>query len=281
MSPQVWLITGTSSGFGTEFVKAAIARGDKVIATARNIDRIAHLKDIGAAIMQLDVTAPQDELDRKANEAISTYGRIDVLVNNAGYTQFGTVEESTHDEWFAQFNTNVFGALNTTRSFLPHMRSNKSGTIVFIGSMIAWDGLPAVGPYCASKAAIHYAVESLSREVSPFGIRALLVEPGTFRTDLLAETNRKMAQSKFDDYNDLREAVERGFADLNGNQTGDTVKGVSRIIDIVKGENGTAGKDWPYQLPIGSDAVAFIRKKCEDTLRELDLWEGIAQSTDF
>jgi len=95
MSPQVWLITGTSSGFGTEFVKAAIARGDKVIATARNIDRIAHLKDIGAAIMQLDVTAPQDELDRKANEAISTYGRIDVLVNNAGYTQFGTVEEST------------------------------------------------------------------------------------------------------------------------------------------------------------------------------------------
>lgn len=95
MSPQVWLITGTSSGFGTEFVKAAIARGDKVIATARNIDRIAHLKDIGAAITQLDVTAPQDELDRKANEAISTYGRIDVLVNNAGYTQFGTVEEST------------------------------------------------------------------------------------------------------------------------------------------------------------------------------------------
>lgn len=125
------------------------------------------------------------------------------------------------------------------------------------------------------------AVESLSREVSPFGIRALLVEPGTFRTDLLAETNRKTAQSKFDDYNDLREAVERGFADLNGNQTGDTVKGVSRIIDIVKGENGTAGKDWPYQLPIGSDAVAVIRKKCEDTLRELDLWEGIAQSTDF
>jgi NADP-dependent 3-hydroxy acid dehydrogenase YdfG len=94
MSSQVWLITGTSSGFGTEFVKAAIAQGDKVIATARNVDRIAHLKDIGAETMQLDVTASQEELNRKADEAISTYGRIDVLVNNAGYTQFGTVEES-------------------------------------------------------------------------------------------------------------------------------------------------------------------------------------------
>jgi NADP-dependent 3-hydroxy acid dehydrogenase YdfG len=94
MSSQVWLITGTSSGFGTEFVKAAIARGDKVIATARNVDRITHLKDIGAETMQLDVTASQEELNRKADEAISTYGMIDVLVNNAGYTQFGTVEES-------------------------------------------------------------------------------------------------------------------------------------------------------------------------------------------
>lgn len=94
MSPQVWLVTGTSSGLGTEFVKAAIARGDKVIATARNADKIAHLKDIGAVTMQLDVTAPQGELNRKAQEAISVYGKIDVVVNNAGYTQFGTVEET-------------------------------------------------------------------------------------------------------------------------------------------------------------------------------------------
>lgn len=94
MSAQVWFITGTSSGFGAEFVKAALARGDKVIATARNEERIAHLKDLGAATMQLDVTAPQEELNRKANEAISVYGRIDVLVNNAGYTQFGMTEET-------------------------------------------------------------------------------------------------------------------------------------------------------------------------------------------
>jgi NAD(P)-dependent dehydrogenase (short-subunit alcohol dehydrogenase family) len=94
MSPQVWLITGTSSGFGAEFVKQVIARGDKVIATARNVDRISHMRDIGAATLQLDVTAPQGELNRKADEAISIYGRVDILVNNAGYTQFGIFEES-------------------------------------------------------------------------------------------------------------------------------------------------------------------------------------------
>jgi NAD(P)-dependent dehydrogenase (short-subunit alcohol dehydrogenase family) len=94
MSPQVWLITGTSSGFGAELVKEVIARGDKVIATARNVKRISHMRDIGAAILQLDVTASQDELNRKAEEAISIYGRIDILVNNAGYTQFGIVEET-------------------------------------------------------------------------------------------------------------------------------------------------------------------------------------------
>ncbi|KAJ5128685.1 hypothetical protein N7448_002402 [Penicillium atrosanguineum] len=299
MSPQVWLITGTSSGFGAEFVKSAIARGDKVIATARNVEKINHLKDIGAATMQLDVTASQAELDRKANEAISMYGRIDVLVNNAGYTQFGTIEESSHEEWFTQFNTNVFGTLNTTRSFLPHFRSNKSGAIVFIGSMVAWDGVPIVGAYCASKAALHCtypledmseipantvadSVESLQKEVGPLGIKTLLVEPGTFRTDLLAATNRKSAQSKYAiaDYKALTEAVENGFASLDGNQIGDPVKGVALIIDLVKGKNVAAGKEWPSQLPIGSDAVGVIRKKCEETLRELEQWEELAKSTD-
>lgn len=173
---QVWLITGTSSGLGHELARAVLGRGDKVIATARQLDRISSLKDLGAATLQLDVTAPQEELNRRAEEAIAIYGRIDVLVNNAGYVQFGTIEEtrydmshfpyvsssdlksiplSSHDQWFKQFNTNVFGTLNTTRSFLPHMRRRKSGVIVFIGSMVAWDGAPTVGAYASSKAAIH------------------------------------------------------------------------------------------------------------------------------
>ncbi|KAJ5135626.1 uncharacterized protein N7515_004904 [Penicillium bovifimosum] len=281
MSPRVWLVTGTSSGLGTELVKAVLARGDNVIATARNADRIAHLKKIGAATMQLDITVSQSELDRKAEEAIAVYGRVDVLVNNAGYTQFGTVEESSHDEWYAQFNTNVFGTLNTTRSFLPHMRARKAGTIVFIGSMVAWDGAPTVGPYCASKAAIHYASESLSRELAPIGIKTLLVEPGTFRTGLLSEQNKKSAVTKFDDYKALNESFEGIFNELNGNQAGDARKGVERIVDVVKGENGAAEKEWPAELVIGSDAVDTIRKKCEDTLRLLAEWEEVSRSTDL
>ncbi|KAJ5804868.1 hypothetical protein N7474_010755 [Penicillium riverlandense] len=281
MSPRVWLITGTSSGLGTELVKAVLARGDNVIATARNADRIAHLKDIGAATMQLDVTVSQSELDRKAEEAIEVYGRVDVLVNNAGYTQFGTVEETTHDDWYAQFNTNVFGTLNTTRSFLPHMRAEKAGTVVFIGSMVAWDGAPTVGPYCASKAAIHYAAESLSREVAPLGIKTLLVEPGTFRTELLSQQNKKSGVTKFDDYKALNESFESIFRNLNGNQAGDARKGVERIVDVVKGENDAAEKEWPMELVIGSDAVAGIRKKCEDTLRLLAEWEEVSKSTDL
>ncbi|KAJ5096111.1 hypothetical protein NUU61_005467 [Penicillium alfredii] len=281
MAPQVWLVIGTSSGLGAEFVHAAVARGDKVIATARNVDRIAHLKDIGAAVMQLDVAASKDELDLKAEEAIAIYGTIDVLVNNAGYTQFGTVEESSNDEWFKQFNTNVFGTLNTTRSFLPHLRSKKAGTIVFIGSMVAWDGVPTVGTYCASKAAIHYAVESLSKELSPIGIKTLLVEPGTFRTELLNEPNCKSARTKFEDYRALTETVSSGFRTLNGTQIGDARKGAERVIDVVKGQNGTAGKEWPMSLLVGSDAVAVIRKKCEDTLRQVAEWEDFSKSTDL
>ncbi|KAJ5579970.1 uncharacterized protein N7459_005955 [Penicillium hispanicum] len=277
---QVWLITGTSSGLGMEFVKAVLDRGDKVIATARNVDRIAHFKDLGATTMQLDVTAPQDELDRKAQEAIATYGKIDVLVNNAGYVHFGVVEEASHDQWQTQFNTNVFGTLNTTRSFLPHMRSKKAGTIVFIGSMVAWDGVPTVGVYCASKAAIHYAVESLSRELAPIGLKTLLVEPGTFRTDFLLETNKKTAPSKFEDYREISETLKGQFDSLHGNQAGDARRGVERVIDVVKGENGAAGKEWPASLALGTDAVATIRKKCEDTLRQLSEWEQLSTSTD-
>ncbi|KAJ5891746.1 uncharacterized protein N7473_007974 [Penicillium subrubescens] len=281
MSPQVWLITGTSSGFGAELVKEVIARGDKVIATARNVKRISHMRDIGAAILQLDVTASQDELNRKAEEAISIYGRIDILVNNAGYTQFGIVEETSHDQWFSQFNTNVFGTLNTTRAFLPHMRSNKAGIVVFIGSMAAWDGLPAGGAYCASKAAIHYAAESLSKELEPIGIRTLLVEPGVFRTELLNQPSSSRAISKVGDYRAISEAVAKKFDDFNGNQPGDTVKGVQRIVDVVKGESDACGKPWPSSLPLGSDAVSLIRKKCENTLRDLEAWEDFAKSTDI
>ncbi|KAJ5156752.1 hypothetical protein N7492_009555 [Penicillium capsulatum] len=280
MPSQVWLVTGTSSGLGNEFVRAAVARGDKVIATARNADKIAHLKELGVVTMQLDVTAPQDELDRKAEEAIAAYGRIDVLVNNAGYLQIGTVEESSHDVWFNQFNTNLFGTLNVTRSFLPHLRANRSGTIVFIGSKGAWESIPTVGTYCASKAAIHSAAQSLSAEIAPFGIKTLLVEPGTVRTEVFSQQNMKTVPMKYEDYRGALGTLTGVFDGVYGNELGDARRSVENILNVVKGENGTAGKEWPSSLLLGSDAVEVIRKKCQDVLRQVDEWEALSKSTD-
>jgi hypothetical protein len=125
------------------------------------------------------------------------------------------------------------------------------------------------------------AVESLSKEIAPIGIKTLLVEPGTFRTDLLTQQNSKSAATKFEDYKALTESLTSLFNSLNGNQAGDPQKGVECVIDVVKGEKGTAGKEWPCQLPLGSDAVAAIRKKCEDTLLQLKAWEEISSKTDI
>ncbi|KAL3461783.1 hypothetical protein BJX64DRAFT_299965 [Aspergillus heterothallicus] len=276
----VWLITGTSSGFGSEFVKQALARGDKVIATARNTDKISHLRDLGAQVLELDVTSPQSELNARAAVAVAVFGRVDVLVNNAAFTQFGFLEDMSENDYVKQFNTNVFGTINTTRAFLPHFRSRKSGTIVNIGSMSAWETYPGVGAYSASKAALRYATDALDQEVSTIGIRTLLVEPGQFRTELLSAQNSMFAESSVPEYQDVAQATFKAFRDVHGKQRGDPVKGVGRVIDLVRGENGAAGREWPKELALGPDAVAVIRKKCEETLKTLAEWEEFSRGTD-
>jgi NADP-dependent 3-hydroxy acid dehydrogenase YdfG len=152
--PLTWFITGTSSGFGELFVKQILARGDRVIATARNLSKIQHLKEAGASILELDVTAPQSVLDAKAKEAIAIYGGIDVLINNAGYMALGTLEDVAHEKWVEQYNTNVFGAINVTKAFMPHFREKKTGIVVFVGSVVGWYGDAVIGPYSSSKFAL-------------------------------------------------------------------------------------------------------------------------------
>src|SRR5271169_664807 len=155
MSQQrVWLVTGANSGFGAEFVHQILARGDKVIATGRNPAKLAVLSDTKAHLLKLDVTSPLQELQAIAKEAASVYGRIDVLVNNAGYIEMGTIEETTPERTFQQFNTNVFGLLNVTRAVLPYMRERRSGAVVNIGSIGGWGGIAGAGLYCATKAVV-------------------------------------------------------------------------------------------------------------------------------
>lgn len=176
--PQLtWLVTGCSSGIGESFVPAIIARGDRVIATARNAtQRLQHAKDAGAAILDLDITATRAEHDAKVQEAIGIYGTLDVLVNNAGYIEASLIEEArytdvgtrrlcidltanighlfSYDRLIAQFNTNLFGTLAVTHSVMPHFREKKAGIIAFIGSVGGWAGDPGAGPYCGTKFAL-------------------------------------------------------------------------------------------------------------------------------
>ncbi|KAL5043575.1 hypothetical protein BDW71DRAFT_117656 [Aspergillus fruticulosus] len=281
--PLIWLITGTSSGFGREFVAQLLSRGDKVIATARSLSRIADLGQLGPDVvtLELDVTASQKELNDKAEEAIQAFGKVDVLVNNAGFVKFGFLEDLSGDDYMKQFATNVFGPINVTRAFLPHFRSRRAGTIVNIGSMSAWETYPGVGSYSASKAALRYVTEAVAQELAPTGIKTLLVEPGQFRTELLGPSNSMFVETEIPEYKDAANASFGAFRSAHGRQRGDPVKGVARIIDVVKREGEAAGREWPEELILGPDAVGAIKRKCEGTLRLLSEWEGISTSTDI
>ncbi|KAL4749477.1 hypothetical protein BDW72DRAFT_178127 [Aspergillus terricola var. indicus] len=280
--PLVWLITGTSSGFGREFVAQLLSRGDKVIATARTLSRISDLEQLGPDVvtLELDVTASQKLLNEKAAESIRAFGKVDVLVNNAGFVKFGFLEDLSEDDYMKQFTTNVFGPINVTRAFLPHFRSQKSGIVVNIGSMSAWETYPGVGVYSASKAALRYATEALAQEVAPAGIKTLLVEPGQFRTELLGPSNSIFVETEIPEYQDAANASFGAFRSAHGKQRGDPVKAVARIVDVVKGEGEAAGRGWSGELVLGPDAVGVIRKKCDGVLRLLSDWEGLSSPTD-
>ncbi|KAG0645473.1 putative oxidoreductase [Hyphodiscus hymeniophilus] len=281
MTQLVWFVTGCSSGFGEAFVHSILARGDKIIATARNDSKLDTLRAVGAQILQLDITASQEQLDSCIKDALAIYGHIDVLVNNAGYLDLGTLEEMKHDRWLAQLATNLFGTINVTRSLMPHFRERKSGVVVFIGSMAGWKGEAVAGAYCSSKAALEVVVESFQAETESFGIKSLIVEPGMFRTAVLSPNNVKSVDSKFQEYKALSDAVIGGTKGYSSQQQGDPHKAVEVIIDIVKQEGKAAGKGIPPKLALGADAVAQMRNKCTEVLKLLNDWEQISSSTEF
>ncbi|KAK0124111.1 hypothetical protein ONS95_009094 [Cadophora gregata] len=281
MASLTWFITGCSSGFGEQFVRSILARGDKVIATARRLGSIAHLKEAGAAVLQLDITDHQANIDAVLAEALKIYGGIDVLVNNAGYISIGTWEELRYEDFLAQFDTNVFGTIKATRAILPHFRQRHAGTVVFIGSLSGWVGHPGCGAYAGSKFALEGMVESLQQEVSPFGIRTLLMEPGRFRTQLLSSQNMKTVQSAISDYSQLSSARISGLEGEDRKQPGDPVKFVEYVLDLVRGEGVAEGREVPSRLPLGKDVFDDVKRKCEETLRLLEEWKEIIRGTDL
>ncbi|KAL9623608.1 MAG: hypothetical protein Q9160_002064 [Pyrenula sp. 1 TL-2023] len=282
MVQLVWLITGCSSGFGEQFVSDVLERGDRVIATARNgVSRLQHLADIGAATLELDVTSSQTDLNVGIEKACGIYGRIEVLVNNAGYVSVGTVEESTYEYLLNQFNTNLFGALNVTRAVLPLFRKQRSGFVVFISSPSGWEGLPGAGAYTGTKFALEGMYECLKSEVAPFAIQSIIFELGHFRTPIMSPGRLKFCSQTVEDYTEMTKGFASLLSGFDMSQPGDPKKAVKIMVDMVKGKGVAAEKTMPARLPLGSDVLEVVRRKCRDTLAICDEWEKVIVSTNF
>ena len=268
---KTWFITRASRGFGALIMEAALAR-DAVVATARDPSSIADHPRL--LKLPLDVTNEGQARDAAAR-AIEKFGRIDVLVNNAGYGLLGAVEEASAIEVERVFATNVFGLLNVTRAVLPYMRSRRFGHIVNMSSIGGYASPPGWGVYCATKFAVEGISEALSIELAPLGIHATVVEPGYFRTDFLSAQSLSSTAARLDDYADTVGKMRTFAAAVNHQQPGDPQRLAQAIVQLA------AAHKPPTRLALGSDTVARIEEKHRDVERELDLWRAVSLSTDF
>ncbi|KIJ62302.1 hypothetical protein HYDPIDRAFT_176618 [Hydnomerulius pinastri MD-312] len=280
-SPRVWLITGTSSGFGRRLVTAALARGDRVIATARSIEKIQDLpKSPDLHLLQLDITSSPETIKAVVDDGARKWGTIDVLVNNAGIGFPGLLEEGGIDKMIAQYNVSVFGPLNVTNATLPYMRKQKTGTVVIVGSRCAWRPEIRVRFYGSSKAAVQTMGETLAVELAPLNIRVLIVEPGSFRTEGIY-VNPFDISNPIADYEEQRADSLVTYNAADGKQPGDPVKAMNAVVDVVRGEGVAAGREWPLYLVLGKDAERDIRNKCARMIRHLDEWGDVVRGVDL
>lgn len=269
---KVWFITGSSTGFGRELAEQALARGYSVAATARDTDTIADLVEKypdAARAFRLDVT-DSTEIETAVANAVKEFGTIDILVNNAGYGLGGGIEEPSLEQIRRQYETNVFGVINTMRAVLPLMRSQKSGHILNISSVVGFRSLPSAGYYSSTKFALEALSESLAQEIAHLGIKVTIVEPGGFRTDF-AGRSFVQPSKRIDDYV-TSERIDN-ISDWHGLQPGDPEKGVRAIIDMVE------TKEPPLRLPLGEDAVTAMEEKLDAVRKNIDEWRDVAVNT--
>lgn len=273
---KTWLITGASRGFGALIAARALARGDNVVATARNpvavMDRLGSHPNLLA--VALDVTS-EEQANAAAARAIERFSRIDVLLNNAGFGLLGAVEEATSAEIEALYRTNVFGLLAVTRAALPYMRKQRSGRILNISSIGGYRSAAGFGVYCSTKFAVEGLSEALGAELAPLGIHVTVVEPGYFRTDFLDATSLTVSATSIPDYNETAGRVRTVAASLNHGQLGDPGKLAKVLVDFVDVDNP------PVRLPLGSDTVAAIEAKHAADAAILARWHQVSVSTDF
>lgn len=273
---KTWFITGASRGFGALIVERALSQGDAVVATARNpqavTDRFGEHPNLVA--VALDVTE-EAQAKAAAQAAIDRFGRIDVLLNNAGYGLMGAVEEASAAEIEAVFRTNVFGLLTVTRAALPHMRAARSGRILNISSIGGYRGAAGFGVYSSTKFAVEGLSEALHAELAPLGIHVTVVEPGYFRTDFLDASSLSISPTVIKDYASTAGRVRSVAASLNHAQPGDPLKLAKVLVEFADAPNP------PVRLPLGSDTVAAISSKHASDAAILSQWKHVSASTDF
>ncbi len=273
MTQQVWFITGASSGFGEAFARYAIAQGHKVVVTARSVDKLAVLAAEApdqVLVQPLDVTKTGDA-EAAVKATLERFGRIDVLINNAGFGIVGAIEETPMVELRAQMETNFFGAVAVTQAALPTFRVQRSGAIVNISSLGGQLSLPGFGAYSASKFALEGVSEALAAEMKPFGVKVLIVEPGSFRTNLAGGSMRHMPA--LDAYADTVGATRDFAHSMHDNQPGDPAKVAPAVAKAL------AAEVTPLRLQLGADAIDMVRTHSQQLLADLEAWTPVALDT--
>ena len=272
----VWLITGCSTGFGRELAKLVLTRGWRAVVTARKVDQIQDIAqghEDRALVLALDVTS-RDQIADVVARAKQRFGRIDVLVNNAGYGYLAAIEEGEDAEVRAMFETNVFGLIDMTKAVLPIMRAQRSGLIVNVSSIGGIASFAATGYYHGTKYAVEGISESLALEIKPLGIDVLIVEPGPFRTNW-AGPSIKQSATHIDAYDATAGERRRQTEARSGNQAGDPVRGAQAIIDAALSDTP------PLRLLLGKAALELARKKLDFMSGDFDRWKSTTLGADF
>ncbi|MFM0705062.1 oxidoreductase [Paraburkholderia sediminicola] len=273
---KTWFVTGAGRGIGAAVVKAALAAGDRVVATARDSGKLQAVFNAGSdqfITAQLDVTDPR-QAEAAVRAATDRFGAIGVLVNNAGYGQLGVFEEHEPEQAEKQFATNVFGILNVTRAVLPVMRQQRAGRIFNISSIAGVRGGQGGTLYSASKFAVEGFSESLALEVAQFGIAVTLIEPGYFRTDFLDDSSVEHGRKTISDYSNYSAALRAALLAKNHQQPGDPAKLADVIVQLAAHDNP------PLRFAAGTDAVEAIATKLEALRAEFDQWRDLSITTD-
>jgi NAD(P)-dependent dehydrogenase (short-subunit alcohol dehydrogenase family) len=275
---KTWFITGASKGFGFEITKAALEAGDKVVATVRNNGAALYTslkEDPNLFVVEMDVTK-ESEVKDAVGKAIDHFGKLDIVVNNAGYGIVGAIEEISDAEARKQYDTNVFGVLNVLRATLPFLRKQRSGHVINVSSLFAFDPLTGWALYGSTKNAVEGISQGLAKELEPLGIGVTVIEPGLFRTGFTAKDSYVVAQNAISDYENTRVGqMRKSTGAFHGTQPGDPSKLAAVVVKLGHTENP------PLHLPIGTDSINNYNIYREKLATDVNAWMKDSLSTDY